>query len=334
MRLLPISFIAALLAPALTLADFLEDVSYISTECLPALHYDHIKSSLHIFAKSHNLSDDEMAERLLYIADHANEITNRSEVSMARRAIGGIVFFQNAVSALPALEHYITIPETQAEAFSAYGRITKFDNRFFNFTSNAVHAGTIDKNFYRLRLCSAIENQDTATWKASAKGRLVIRRFLVNCEVDWFDSAVYMDRFLCNKVEHYTNSLERVRALTHQLSLINNQCDRIAKVSCYRGDWNGAHLSNEDWVKFVESACQSEIARVKNLPDGKRVEVTKLLDAQIAAIEAEEARAARRAAWRRRLSIGGFVLTPLMGIAAVIIAAQRRNKGNGYLARA
>ena len=103
----------------------MEDVHYISTECLPAHHYEAIKGSLLVFAKRNNLSDDEMAARLLYIADPANGITNLSKVSLARRAIGGIFFFPNAVSALPVREHYITTPETQAEAFSAYGHITR-----------------------------------------------------------------------------------------------------------------------------------------------------------------------------------------------------------------
>ena len=92
MRFLPISFISVLLAPALVLADFMEDVHYISTECLPAHHYEAIKGSLLVFAKRNKLSDDEMAARLLYIADPANGITNLSKVSLARRAIGGIFF--------------------------------------------------------------------------------------------------------------------------------------------------------------------------------------------------------------------------------------------------
>ena len=153
-----------------------------------------------------------------------------------------------------------------------------------------------------------------------------MRKYLVNVKVDWFDSSVYMDRFLCKNVDLYTNSLERMRALTNQLSLIKSQRARIANVSCYRGDWNGAHLSNEDWVKSVEDACHAEIVRVKRLPDGERVEVTKLLDEQIAAIEEAEARAARRVIWRRRLRNAALLLPIPVLVSVVIVLARRKRR--------
>ena len=86
------------------------------------------------------------------------------------------------------------------------------------------------------------------------------------------------------------------------------------------------NLSDEEWYFRATNSCQSEIARVMALPESERLNMTAILDAKIAAIEEEEARAARRAIWKRRLSIGGSVLIPLIGIAAVIIAAQRRKR--------
>ena len=56
------------------------------------------------------------------------------------------------------------------------------------------------------------------------------------------------------------------------------------------------------------------------LPESERLNMTAILDAKIAAIEEEEARAARRAIWKRRLSIGGVSLLTFV----VVFAIARR----------
>ena len=51
--------------------------------------------------------------------------------------------------------------------------------------------------------------------------------------------------------------------------------------------------------------------------------MTAILDAKIAAIEEAEARAARRAVWKRRLRIGALVM-PIPVIVLAAIVARRR----------
>jgi hypothetical protein len=154
-----------------------------------------------------------------------------------------------------------------------------------------------------------------------------MKRILVNERSESFDNAVYFDVFNQNSIASYSNSLEHAEAQKRILALLTDNRERLVRGSAYRGEWGGGGMSDDEWYSTVRSGCQSEIARVMALPENERLNMTAILDAKIAVIEAEEAQAARRAAWRRRLSIGGSVLIPLIGIAAVIIATQRRKSG-------
>ncbi len=320
MRFLPNSFIAALLTPALALAGFLEDVAYISTECLPALHYDHIKSSLHIFAKSHNLSDDEMAQRLLFIADPANRFTDSAGCSQTQAALGAICFFRNARSALPELEKYILCPETCFSSLCAYSYITRYDTRYFTFVRKAVENGKLDKKIVCTQLFSAASNPDTETWKTNQKSRLMMYRAIMDFQADDFDSSVYSDRFMGDCLFGYTNSVEHVKAQENILSFLNKSQKRLSRGSFYRGEWGGGNVSDEEWYCRATNSCQSEIARVMALPEDERLNMTAILDAKIAAIEEEEARAARRAMWKRRVWFSGGIL---LAIALVALLARK-----------
>ena len=62
------------------------------------------------------------------------------------------------------------------------------------------------------------------------------------------------------------------------------------------------------------------------LPENERLNMTAILDAKIAAIEAAEARAARREVWKRQLCISGYFLLPVLGIATAVMIARRMRK--------
>ena len=63
------------------------------------------------------------------------------------------------------------------------------------------------------------------------------------------------------------------------------------------------------------------------LPEGERLNMTAILDAKIAAIEDGEARAARRATWKRRLRLIGCILLPVLLLTLVAIVLRRRGSG-------
>lgn len=131
-------FAIACLMPVLMLADFSNDVAYIAKECLTVCHFEAFKDSLRGFAKQNQLTDEEMAERLLYIAANPESFKTSSEMALDRAAIGGLSFFTDAVNALPNLEKYIINPHTRSEALNALGYLTKFDDSFFKVAKQAI----------------------------------------------------------------------------------------------------------------------------------------------------------------------------------------------------
>ena len=318
-------FAISCLAPSLIFADFSNDVAHIAEECLSCVHWEARHGSLHNFAKSKSLTDDEMAERLLFIADPANKFTNCLGTPLTRAAIGGIWEFPDAKSALPDLEKYIAIPEYCLEAIGVYGMITRFNDHYFMYTTNAIAKGKLDNDFYLTKLSSELSDatHPSAKWERSEKSILRMKRILANAESHSFDNMMYFDRYNCECISAFSNSVEHVQALRTISNLLNENRNRIVKSSCYRGEWG--NISDDEWYRRATNSCQTEIARVLALPEKERLNMTAILDAKIAAIEAAEARAARRAAWKRRFRLGVLVLLiPVIALAAIV--ARRRIK--------
>ncbi len=315
-------FATMCLVPIVVLADFSNDVAYIAKECLTCAHYDAFEGSLLTFAKRNNLSDNEMAARLLFIADPGNGFKSDGGLPLTREALSGICLFRNAQSALPSLEKYMLDPTTCSSVLFGYGYITGYDNRFFSFISNALETGKLDKGIVCRYLYSAIKNPDTDSWKTSEQSRLRMCALIVRYANPTFDSLVYSDRFLSGIIPEYANSLDHVRTQEVIFGLLNEKRDRIVKYSCYRGEWG--NISDDEWYRRATNSCQSEIARVMSLPEGERLNMTEILDAKIAAIEEAEARAARRAVWKRRLRIGAFLVLPVLCIAVAILFVLKK----------
>ena len=311
--------------PFCLLSDFSNDVTYIAEECLSHVHATGRHESLRVYANRNHLTDNEMAERLLFIADATNGFTNFHGTPLTRAAIGGIWEFPDAKSALPALEKYIAIPEYCVEAIGVYGMITRFNDRYFMYTTNAIAEGKLDNDFYLTKLSSELSDaiHPSAKWKRSEKSILRMKRFLANGESRSFDNMMYFDRYNCNNIQDFSNCIEHVHAQRTISTLLSEKRERIVKVSCYRGEWGS--ISDDEWYRRATNACQMEIARVMALPENERLNMTAILDAKLAAIEADEARAARREVWKRRLHIGALVI-PIPVIALAVIVARKRRQ--------
>ena len=85
-------------------------------------------------------------------------------------------------------------------------------------------------------------------------------------------------------------------------------------------------MSDDEWYTMVTNDCQSEIARIMSLPEGERLNLTAILDAQIAAIEEAEVRAARRVIWRRLLRNAALLLSIPVLVSVVIVLVRRKRR--------
>ena len=318
------SFIAMLLAfPVPIFADFSNDVAHVVDECLSCIHLDARHGALRVFAETNHLTDDEMARRLLFIADPANGFTNCFGTPLTRAAIGGIIEFPNAVNALPALEHYISIPETRMEALCTFGRITKHNDHFFTVTQNAVENNSLDRVFYLCYIRSVVNSDQLGLAVLDDLTRCKMESILIRGANFSFEGIIDFDDFLSHLLSGYTNSIEHVMAQQRINEYLIQRKKHILVYSVYRFVGDNSKLSDEEWYRRATNACQTEIARVMALPENERLNMTAILDAKIAAIEAAEARIARRELWKRRLRIGALVL-PIPVIAIAVIFARRR----------
>ncbi len=318
-------FTTICLVPVILLADFSNDVAHIAEDCLSCVHLDARHGSLRIFANQRNLSDNEMADRLLFIADPANGFTDCHGTPLTRAALGGIIEFPDAVNALPALEHYISIPDTRMEALSTFGRITKHDDRFFTIAQKAVESDSLDKVYYRCYIQSVVNSHQLGLLELDDYTRCRMECILIKGEYYSFEDSVGYDSFLCKLLPGYTNSMEHVRAQQRIDELLVQRKEHILKFSFCRFAGNNSKLSDEEWYRRATNSCQTEIARVMALPENERLNMTAILDAKLAAIEAAEARAARLAAWKRRLRLGALLLPiPVVALAAIIARRRRR----------
>ena len=315
----------ACITPFLLVADFSNDVAYIADECLSCAHLDARHGSLHVFAKDKRLTDDEMAERLLFIANPGNGFTNCYGAPLTRAALGGITEFPNAVNALPALEDYISIPDTRMEALCAFGRITKHNNHFFTVTQNAVENNSLDRIFYLSYIQSVVNSDQLGLATLDDLTRCKMECILIRGANFSFEGTIGFDDFLSQLLSDYTNSIEHVRAQQRINEFLIQRKNHILEYSIYRFVGDNKQLSDDEWYRRATNACQSEIARVMALPENERLNMTAILDARIAAIEAAEARAARHAAWTRRLRLGALILSIPVIVFAAIFARRRMN---------
>ena len=319
-------FAISCLAPFLMLADFSNDVAYIAKECLTMCHFEAFKDSLLGFAKRNQLTDEEMAERLLCIAANPEYFKTSSEMAPDRTAIGGLCFFPDAVNALPYLEKYIINPHTRSEALNALGYLTKFDDLFFNVATQAIENGTMDNSFFMRYLRASIRSNLSGSFPLDEKSRLRMERILINTTENTFEEAVFADEFLSDYIQCYTNSLEHVNALKLILEKHKHIHEHPDRKRFYGNKWGSELISDKEWNCLATNRCQTEIARVMALPENERLNMTAILDAKIAAIEVAEARAARREVWKRRFRLGALVLpVPVVALAA-IVARRRRSK--------
>ncbi len=296
----------------------------------PAVFGDWLDS----FRKDKDYSQEAMAKALVSIAERGIASTNLIDLRMANASINAMEYLR-LTNTLPKLKEW-TLHEGQLaiSAFNAYGEITGHDDRYIELGKNAVNSHTLTENFVMGQMTLLLHPLDQEAMAQfglhcqplQEKARLKITRIVLNRKEWNFESCMGKEEMLSRTLDNYTNSIEHLRSQRRINEYLLQDKDFISKKSYYRITGDNRKLSDEEWYFRATNVCQTEIARVMALPEEERLNMTAILDAQIAAIEEEEARAARRAVWRRRLRIGAVSLLTL----AVVFAIVRRIRQSGH----
>ena len=309
-------------------ADFLTNVTF------QLRHADVIEDSLNSFRKAEDYSPDAMLKALVSIVERGHTTTNDDERRMARASINAMGCLQ-LTNALPILEEWtLGGGDMGLSSFSSYGEITGHDERYIELGRRSVEANTLSKSYYLSQLKMLLLPLDpiakaytgTHCQPLQEKSRLIMSRMLINSEEGSFEDYCGRERLLSKELSGYTNSLEHVKAQLRINDFLIQRKENIIKKSCYRFMGNNRKLSDEEWYRRATNSCQHEIARVMSLPEEERLNMTMILDAQIAAIEEAEARAARRAIWRRLLRNAALLLSIPVLVSVVIVLVRRKRR--------
>ncbi len=288
---------------------------------------------LNSFRKDKDYSQEAMAKALVAIAKRGIASMNRDDLHMANASINAIGYMM-LTNTLPYLSEW-TLSEKQVavSSFDAYGQITGFDERYLELGKNAENAGSLDSWFVRgqmgllLSLDNSLANGQKLPqyYRLQEKVRYKMATIMFDNTGMSFESCMGKEEMLSSCLDGYTNSIEHVRAQRKIFDFLIQDKKPILKTSACRIIGDSRNLSDEEWYFRATNSCQSEIARVMALPESERLNMTAILDAKIAAIEEEEARAARRAIWKRRLSIGGVSMLTL----AIVFTITRGIRQSG-----
>ena len=309
-------------------ADFLTNITF------RLQHADVFADSLDSFRNAEDYSPDAMSKALVSIAERGVASTDAEITRMANVSINAMEYLL-LTNTLPKLKEW-TLREGKLaiSAFNAYGVITGHDDRYIELGNNAVNSHTLTENFGMGRMALLLHPLDYDAMAQfglrcqplQGKARLKITRIVINREESNFECCMDKEELLSKTLDSYTNSLEHLRSQRRINEFLLQEKDLISKKSYYRIIGNNRKLSDEEWYRRATNSCQSEIARVMALPESERLNMTAILDAKIAVLEEEEARAARRAAWRRRLNIVGYTLLLILGFAFAVLLWERRKR--------
>ena len=310
-------------------ADFLTNVTFRLTD------YDIYLESLDSIRKNEFYNPEAMAMALVPMVKRGVASTNGELHGLAIDAINAMGRFQ-LTNALPLLTELTLTAHGKIPyvAFDAYGMISGHDISFLEVAISAVEAKVLTESFVLGRMKTLLDLDNRIAngqelpqcFRLQEKVKLKMSRMVINFEEDVFESCMSGERLFSRCLDSYTNSLEHVRTQQRINEVLINNKESILKTSACRTMGGNRNLSDDEWYRRATNGCQTEITRVMALPENERLNMTAILDAKIAAIEAAEARAARRAVWKRRLRIGGYVLLPVFGIFATTIVMRRREK--------
>ena len=123
-------------------ADFDSDVYFLTNGVLGGGR-DHVDRCIRGLRRRAGLSDEDLAERLLFVADAFAESTNLFQNKKGSSAISAVSRL-NTTNPLPRLERYLfDFPRYRTSALSAFASLSRCDERYLQICSNLLSKGII-----------------------------------------------------------------------------------------------------------------------------------------------------------------------------------------------
>ena len=227
-------------------ADFESDVYFLTNGVLGGGR-EHVDRCIRGLRKRAVLSDDDLAERLLFVADAFAESTNLFQNKKGCSAISAVGRL-NTTNPLPRLERYLfEFPRYRTSSLGAFANLSRCDDRYLHLCSNLLSRGIISiaqANSYLFFALS--ENLDNPGYLSNLERAQIVIFLLAHPGQDRIGKPYY-DLQMCKYYPPYAVSHERLR----NIQIV-------------------AEDPNADWT--VRERFSNEVVRLK------AVSVTNLLD--------------------------------------------------------
>ena len=201
-------FLAMIVSSAF--ADFYSDVNFLTNGVLGGGR-DHVDRCIRGLRKRENLSDDDLAERLLFVADAFAESTNLFQNKKGCSAISAVGRL-NTTNPLPRLERYLfEFPGYRTSSLGAFANLSRCDDRYLQLCSNLLSKGIISiaqANSYLFFALS--ENLDNPGYLSSLERAKIIIFLLAHPGQDRIGKPYY-DLQMCKYYPPFAVSHERLR---------------------------------------------------------------------------------------------------------------------------
>ena len=191
-------------------ADFASDVNFLTNGVLGG-GKDHVDRCIRGLRKRAGLSDDDLAERLLFVADAFAESTNvfqNKKGSSAISAVGRL----NTTNPLPRLERYLfEFPRYRTSSLGAFANLSKCDDRYLQLCSNLLSKGIICRPQAHSHIFFALErNATNPEYISNVERENMISFLLAHPELTRWGFPSY-DMDVCKYYKPYAMSIERLR---------------------------------------------------------------------------------------------------------------------------
>ncbi len=318
-------------------ADFLTNVTF------RLQHADDFADSLDSLRKSKNFDPDAMAQVLTSIAEGGMTSTNTEKRRMAEASISAMGCL-HLTNMLPVLSDWALRGGVLClSSFFAYGEICDNDKRYLDLGIECVNRKIFSMDYLITQLCSILsaDKQQRLEVPLDESTRIRMQKTIFDSAFEIPDSRGERDSYFCQLIPGYSNSQERaviLKRILDNIDTIPRPREGVRQLYLFPYDnkvYEYDDLTNKvrtlyegeleriERLPMVNPVSVAEIVHTKSVPENERLNMTAILDAKIAAIEAAEARIARRELWKRRLRIGALVL-PIPVIAIAVIFARRR----------